>query len=57
MKYKPECLECGYGIEDKFYDSEEEAEHEALRHYAEDHGYLIHAFYSEDLMDSAWVKQ
>lgn len=56
MKYKPECYECGYGIEDEFYDSEDAAEHEAMRHFAEDHGYAIHVFYSEDMKDRAYVR-
>ncbi len=55
MKYKPECDECGYGMEGEFFDSEDEAEHEVLRHLAQDHGYSIHAFYSEDMKSFAYV--
>ena len=55
MKYKPECNECGYKGE--FFNTEDEAEHEALRHFAEDHGYVITAYYSANEDDYAYERR
>ena len=57
MKYKFCCHDCGYGVEEGFFSTEDEAEHEALTHLAQDHGYRITAFYSANESDYAYERR